>query len=136
VASTRQIEANRRNGALGGPKTEAGKQCGKYHALQHGLCAESNVLPGESQKDFQKLREDLFQHWLPANEQEKFEFDQLAVAAWRLLRVRGVETQMWSAYIMNFRKQQGAKAAPDSPQQCHSTLAGVLFEVEERKFNN
>jgi hypothetical protein len=136
MASTRQIEANRRNGALGGPKTEEGKQRGKYHALQHGLCAETTVLPGESERDFQKLREDLFQHWLPANEQEKFEFEQLVVAAWRLLRVRGVETAMWSQYIVNFRQREGAAPTPASPQETHRSMAGVLCEVEDRTFNN
>jgi hypothetical protein len=136
MASTRQVEANRRNGALGGPKTEAGKQRGKYHALQHGLCAESTVLPGESAKEFQQLREDLFQHWLPANEQERFEFEQLVIAAWRLLRVRGVETAMWSQYIVNFRQREGASPIPESAQDSHRSLAGVLCEVEDRAFNN
>jgi hypothetical protein len=136
MASTRQIEANRRNGALGGPKTGEGKQRGKYHALQHGLCAETTVLPGESERDFHKLREDLFQHWLPANEQEKFEFEQLVVAAWRLLRVRGVETEMWSQFIFALREGQGQPITPASPQEAHRSLAGVLCEVEDRRINN
>jgi hypothetical protein len=132
MASIRQIAANRRNGRLGGPRTDAGKANCKLNATDHGLCAVTTVLPGESDAAFQRLRSDLYQHWLPANNQELFEFEELARTAWRLVRLRNVETRMWSVYILDLRERNGASPQPESESDCHRAIAGVLNQMEER----
>ena len=134
MASLRQIAANQRNGRLGGPKSQAGKDRSRFNHLEHGLCAVTTVLPGESNADFEKLRSDLFQHWLPANEQERFEFEELARSAWKLLRLRNVETETWSDYVTDIRKSNG-KSRPESPNECYRAVAGVL-EAGRRDLTN
>ena len=43
MASDRQIAANRKNGAKGGPKSEAGKLQSRLNSLKHGLTAKAIV---------------------------------------------------------------------------------------------
>ena len=136
MASQRQIEANRRNGARGGPKTERGKAHCRMNALVHGLCAQTPVLPGENAAGFQDLRAGLLDHWKPEGAQEQFEFEQLANSAWRLLRVRSVETAMWSHYIKRLRENEGKPEPPTTVEDTHVALAGVLCTVEDRNLNN
>ena len=54
----------------------------------HQLCAEAAVLPGEDPEVIREFREDLLEHWQPANAQEQLEFEELVRSAWRLLRAR------------------------------------------------
>jgi hypothetical protein len=93
------------------------------------LCAEAAVLPGESAGAFRQLTEDLHRHWRPAGEQECFEFEELVRSAWRLLRARHVETQMWSGYILALRNREGSPR-PESPLDCYRTIARVLCEED------
>ena len=54
MTSQRKIEANRRNAQKStGPKTEEGKNKVRFNALQHGLCAETIVLPHEDAQAYQ-----------------------------------------------------------------------------------
>ena len=45
ACSPAQLEANRRNGALGGPKTAEGKAISRRNSLKHGLTGEGAVVP-------------------------------------------------------------------------------------------
>jgi hypothetical protein len=56
MATEKQIEANRRNGALGGPKTEAGKARSRLNATKHGLAGESADVEAAMSPEFQKRR--------------------------------------------------------------------------------
>ena len=54
MTSQRKIEANRRNAQKStGPKTEEGKNKVRFNALEHGLCAETIVLPHEDAQAYQ-----------------------------------------------------------------------------------
>jgi LPS O-antigen subunit length determinant protein (WzzB/FepE family) len=55
--SQRQIDANRINGALGGPKTWAGKQISKMNAERHGFTSQKLVLTTEEEPHFNALLE-------------------------------------------------------------------------------
>jgi hypothetical protein len=135
MPSQRQLDANRRNAALGGPKTPEGRAAVRCNALDHGLSASITVLPGEDPKAFQQLREDLFQDYLPANYTERMLFEEFARCSWKLLRLRRVENEIWSEYIFAIRRKEGVTEAP-TQQEADRALAGVLVELPEKKLAN
>ena len=108
MPSERQLKANRRNAARGGPKTPEGRAAVRFHALKHGLSAATTVLPGEDPAALDKLRRDLSEDLQPANHKERYLFNDLVLCAWRLLRLRRVETEMWTEYILGVREAEGA----------------------------
>lgn len=128
MPSQRQLNANRRNAALGGPKTDAGRAAVRFNAVTHGLSAATTVLPGEDPKAFEQLREDLFQDYLPATHTERLLFEEFARCSWRLLRLRRVETQLWTEYIFAMRRSAGAEDPP-TQTEADRALAGALAEV-------
>jgi hypothetical protein len=135
MPSERQLNANRRNAALGGPKTEQGRAAVRCNALLHGLSASITVLPGEDPREFQQLREDLFQDYLPANHTERLLFEDFVRCSWRLLRLRRVETETWSGYILALRTNQGAEQPP-TQRESDTALAGVLAELPPQDLAN
>ena len=68
MSSTKQVAANRRNGARStGPRTKPGKARSRRNALKHGLSAEQVVMLGEDPVAFEALRDDLYAHYQPAD---------------------------------------------------------------------
>ena len=106
------------------------------NAVDHGLYAESPLLPGENEAAWEALRSDLFQCWLPANGREFLLFEEVVNLSWRLLRLRRVETRMWSKHILALREREGANPQPPDAAACHNALAGVLCEVPDENFRN
>ncbi|HET8549802.1 MAG TPA: hypothetical protein VFL57_17455 [Bryobacteraceae bacterium] len=135
MPSQRQLNANRRNAALGGPKTPEGRAAVRFNALRNGLAAVTTVVPGEDPKAFEQLREDLFQDYLPATHTETVLFEEFARCSWRLLRLRRVETEMWSVYILGLRKREGADQPP-TLQEADRALAGALAELPPQNLTN
>jgi hypothetical protein len=135
MPSERQLNANRRNAALGGPKTPEGRAAVRFNAVDHGLAARITILPGESPEGFQELRQDLFQDYLPANSTERFLFEEFARCSWKLLRLRRVETELWTGYILAMRRTAGAHEAP-TQQETDRALAGALAEVPPKELQN
>jgi len=86
--SKKQIEANRKNGKLGGPKTEAGKMRIKKNALAHGLLSKAIVVKDyESKSEFDRLLSELAKYYEPHGPVEMMLVEKIAVAWWRLRRV-------------------------------------------------
>jgi hypothetical protein len=135
MPSERQLKANRRNAALGGPKTPAGRAAVRFNAVDHGLAAAITILPGESPAGFEQLREDLFQDYLPANYTERFLFEEFVRCSWKLLRVRRVETELWTEYILGMRRTAGAHDAP-TQHEADRALAGALVEAPQKDLAN
>jgi hypothetical protein len=54
--SERKLEANRRNGAKGGVKTEEGKRRSRRNALKHGLRATTLLIEDETTAEGQSFR--------------------------------------------------------------------------------
>src|SRR5688572_24563617 len=97
MASQRQIAANRRNGAKGGPKTEEGKQRSRLGSLKHGLTASTLVvLPEEHEHEYQEVLRGFRESFQPDNAAEHALVLRLAQAHWRSLRARRMETGMLS----------------------------------------
>jgi hypothetical protein len=92
-AAVKRAETNRRNAAKStGPRTEEGKAASSKNRLSHGLCSSSLILHGESQADFDELRQHTHATFAPATPEESWLADQLVEATWRLNRARRVET--------------------------------------------
>jgi hypothetical protein len=96
MSSQKQIDANRRNAEMStGPNTLEGRGAVRSNALRHGLTAATAVLHNESAEDFQALLDDFRAEHQPASPTESLLVEQLAMAAWRLERLRGIETGLF-----------------------------------------
>ena len=131
MTSQRQINANRRNAAFGGPKTGQGRAPVKFNRVSHGLCAVTPVLPGEDSEAFEQLRSNLFQEYQPAGETERVLVEEFALCSWPLVRLRRVETQTWTRYIFSVLDSAGAGSAPTE-----QALAAGLHETDPKKLVN
>jgi hypothetical protein len=82
-----------------GPVTEAGKARMRNNALRHGLTSRHVVIEGEDPEAYEALRQELINDWKPADAQEEMLATQIAEGAWRLMRARRVETQIFENYM-------------------------------------
>jgi hypothetical protein len=128
MPSERQLKANRRNAALGGPKTEEGRAAVRLNALTHGCTAATLVLPGEDAEALKQLREDLFREYRPATPTEQLLLEEFVRCSWRLLRMRRVETEMWSGYIISLRLRQHEDRNV-TQQEADRAIAATLAET-------
>lgn len=95
MPSERQREANRRNGRLGGPKTEQGKRRSRRNSLRHGLTSTTLVvLPEENGREYEEILRGFRESLQPGGAFEDALVARLAQTHWRGLRSRRVETGM------------------------------------------
>ena len=97
--------------------------------------AGTAVLPGEDAEAFRKLRADLLEEYQPATATELVLVEEFAQCSWRLLRLRRVETQMWSGYILAKRVREGEDRNP-SQIQSDRGLAATLAETPPSELTN
>lgn len=103
MASARQIAANRRNAQKStGPRTPEGRAAVRYNALQHGLCAEHNVMAYEDQAEFTHLLDSLYEEHQPEGYTENSLVAQMAAALWRLRRARRLETAAFNYRLIRY----------------------------------
>jgi hypothetical protein len=94
--SQRKLEANRRNGAKGGVKTEEGKRKSRRNALKHGLRATTLLIEDETTAEGQSFRElcdALEQEYKPRTTTEYMLMDKVALAILRTRSGRAHEQQ-------------------------------------------
>jgi hypothetical protein len=93
MATQKQIDANRANALNStGPNTPVGKAAVRLNALQHGLTAQDAVLPFEDKDQFDEIAKSYEEHYKPLGPVEILLVQQIVMAAWRLCRLRGMET--------------------------------------------
>lgn len=93
--SKRQVLANRKNGKLGGPKTNNGRKAVIKNAIKHGLLARAIVVNDyESVEDFHELFARLLNLYDPVGPVEEMLVEKIAVSWWRLRRVATAEVGM------------------------------------------
>jgi hypothetical protein len=118
--------ANRANSRKStGPVTEAGKARMRNNPLRHGLTSRHVVIEGEDPEDYEALRQDLMSDWQPADIQEAALVTQIAEGAWRLMRARRVETQIFEDHMTK------AGAADD-----HDSRVAECFHANGKQFDN
>ncbi len=117
MASQRQIEANRANGAKGGPKTQAGKERSRLGSLKHGLTASTLVvLPEEDEHEYEEVLRGFRESFNPHDPAEDTLVLRLAQAHWRSLRSRRVETGIYNitAGTMRARARKTVENCPEN----------------------
>jgi hypothetical protein len=93
MPSTLKSETARANGAKShGPVTPEGKAKSSQNAVRHGLTANFNVLPGESQDDFQILLDAYIDRFNPSDPVETELVQTMAITRWRLRRIGNLES--------------------------------------------
>jgi hypothetical protein len=98
MRSDKQRQASRTNGAKSrGPKTPEGKNTSKWNGLDHGLCANQIVLPGESVEEFQAELKGWSDDWKPRSHTAAVFVERAAIGAWRLRRCVRAESDLLMA---------------------------------------
>jgi hypothetical protein len=135
MASERQREANRRNGRLGGPKSDAGKQRSCSNSLKHGLTSSTLVvLPEEHQHEYDEVLRGFSESLQPADSIEDALVLRLAQAHWRSLRARRIETGMLNTTAATHRNM-ARKLVDNCPEHLnvHNAIgAGFLIMPPEQ----
>ena len=135
MPSQRQLEANRRNGRKGGPKTEAGKQRSRLNTLKHGLTSTTLVvLPEEHQHEYEEVLRGFRESFQPHNAAEDALVLRLAQAHWRSLRSRRVETGILNitAATERARAQNIVEDCPEDLNPHNAIAVGFMINPAER----
>ncbi len=97
MATLKQIEANRRNALKStGPRTPEGKAAVRLNSLQHGLRAQTLILPGENREEFDQLLAGFEAEWQPQSLTAGAYVERMAIAQWKLRRLEVAETNLLS----------------------------------------
>ncbi len=105
MSSLRQIEANRRNALLStGPTTPEGRAAVARNALRHGLAAHDPVINIEDRAAYQALLQALIDEHRPSTPTQSLLVEQLAIASWRLARIRSIEAGLFEFRLYTLRK--------------------------------
>ncbi len=111
ATTAKQIAANRRNAQKStGPKTEAARQTVSRNAITHGLTAARAVVLPEEQEEYDRFAAALGVDWNPEGAQEQFHWERMLHCAWRLKRIRRIET---SVLLHLCQKAQAGEVAED-----------------------
>jgi hypothetical protein len=118
MATQRQIDANRRNGARSkGPVTPEGKANSSRNSTTHGLSSRKIfVLANESPDIFDGLVAAFVRHYQPANEYEHELCLNIAHAHWRIRRLAIVETGLFDREMA--RQQKSINQTPGGADEC------------------
>jgi hypothetical protein len=134
MLSQRQIDANRRNAQFStGPRTPEGSAAVGLNALRHGLSAQTTVLPNENPDEFQELLDAFLAEHQPAGPTETLLVEQMAMAAWRLRRMRALETGLFNVRISQLPRDENASALdPGSRAFAYDTSGSRAIETLSR----
>jgi hypothetical protein len=127
--SPAKIEANILNATHStGPTSAAGKAISSGNAISHGLTARHAVLPTENAADYKALVNELMDQYRPASLMQRALVQEFADVAWRLQRVRFIETQIMT------REMAAIAAEPENANQDPNLTMALAFErLIERK---
>jgi hypothetical protein len=105
MLSQRQLEANRRNAQKStGPKPPQGKAVASRNALKHGLTAQDAVISDEERPHFEEALAAFQAEHQPVGPTQALLLEQIVTAAWRLRRLRGMETRLFDLRMQDLAK--------------------------------
>ncbi len=100
MSTVAQKSANVANSSFStGPRTAEGKRKAAANSGKHYLTSKQVVIPGEDPEAYDSLHTGLVDSWNPANPQEELLVGQIAQSAWRLQRVRRMETATFAQFM-------------------------------------
>jgi CheY-like chemotaxis protein len=133
MATLKQIDANRRNAQKStGPRTDAGRAAVRFNGLTHGLTAETLVLAGESQVDFESLLSSFEAEHEPATPTEVTLVSQLAMAAWRLRRGYHAEANFFTKRLADNKEYVERRYAQSDDGQ----RIAITFDLSAKDLDN
>ena len=131
MPSLRQLAANRRNGAKGGPKTEAGKQRCRANSTKHGLTSSTLVvLPEEHEREYEEVLRGFRDSFQPCDASEDALVTRLAQAHWRSLRSRRIETEILNT-TANVQRRRARNYVENCPEHLdpHGAIAAGFMTM-------
>ena len=100
MSSQKRIDSSRANGAKShGPVTPEGRARSRAAGLTHGLTSDQLLLEGESEEQFNALREEYLAEYQPQTRSRFDLVDQLVAARWRHNRVLALQTALMDHQI-------------------------------------
>ena len=88
MTSAKQVSANKENAKKStGPKSEDGKLQTAGNAVKHGILSQRLILPGEDQRDFIHLQDDLRLSLRPVGALELILVEKIAAVIWKQKRL-------------------------------------------------
>ena len=131
MASTKQIEANRKNARKStGPRTLRGKSISRLNALTHCIYAEVEVIPDEDPEQLRELAHSYIERWEPSLDEERYLVDNLVRCDWRMRRLNRVEACLW-----NHLRCQEAYHFHEQRYSRTLSLNGLALERDGGAFN-
>jgi hypothetical protein len=129
MSTERQQQASRENGSKShGPVTSTGKFNSSQNALKHGMLSDTVVLKCESTDRFLSLVATLFEEFQPQTPFEESLIEDMAVARWRRMRIRGMETAGMD-YEMRKQSDTAHPIAPEIEHADNATRAWLAFRT-------
>jgi hypothetical protein len=100
MASEAQVHANRANAQKStGPRTPEGKAVVAQNAVRHGLAARLEVIRGEDQAEFDRLREAMLEELAPVGARELMLAERVVGLSWRLDRAGRLQNEVFDALL-------------------------------------
>lgn len=126
--SPRKLAANQENARRStGPRTPEGKEKVRLNAVRHGLLAKEVIVPIGDEQDnrskFERLWNDLWQHYAPVGPVEEMLVEMIAICYWRLRRATRAEVGQLSLEFPRVQEGIGALLARN--------VAELMEQVEE-----
>ena len=121
---------NRANAAKStGPKSTAGKRQSALNALRHGLTGQVIVLPTDDLTAYEKHTQAFHAEYLPQGPTETHLAQTLADGAWRLNRIRAMETNLLTLGLQQHTK----RTTVDHPQAqaAMATASGTAGHIRQ-----
>jgi len=133
--SLRKLEANRNNALKStGPKTARGKAVVRMNAFKHGVFSKGVVVQGlqirERSKEFQQLRERLWDELAPVGVVEELLVDRIVTTHWRMRRALTAEAGE-IALSVDGGHWQRKKKGPQRFWSLFNGLSDTLTEMEQ-----
>ena len=133
--SLRRLEANRSNCRKStGPKTAGGKAQSRMNAVKHGMRSSLVVVRGlqvrERTKDFQELREQLWEELAPVGLVEEMLVDRMVTAQWRMRRALMAEAGEIVLSVDGGHWQR-AKREPETFRRFFNGFHDPVVEMEQ-----
>jgi hypothetical protein len=108
MSSQKRIDASRKNGALGGPKTPKGKAVSSRNACKHPF----TVLSTENQAELDQLHQALCDEWLPTTFTETLILEELSLVALQIKRISYIEAWLFERE-MSVQEMENERLFPD-----------------------
>jgi len=133
-ASSRKIEANRRNASKStGPRTEIGKRTVARNALKHGFFSKWLLIPHpdgkEDPTEYQNFCAALREHYEPLDFLEELWVEKIAVWSWRLRRLLRCESGQIARALAEHNHEIKQSSAAESGEPELSALSSPEIDA-------